>query len=331
MKKLFIHIRTWIKLISLVAIAAILVVGGVAFIYKPTYSVSLGGEFIGYTKDKTMLQSQINNYIENGDGENIAFVQVDNLPEYQLCLLKKDIQTNDDVIFAEVKDSGTAYYRYYAILDAQEEKYYVATFEEAEKAVDGLKDKNSKNKEDISIVEKYEVEPKDIISSEEVISKLYEKVETKKAAKTLRSSGGVFIASSGVNNSANKVNLGIGLVRPVAGSVTSRFGQRWGRGHKGIDIGAPKGTPIKAAAAGTVILSSYGYNGGYGNYIILQNANGVQTVYGHCTSLNVKVGAQVSQGQTIGTVGSTGRSTGNHLHFEIRVNGVAQNPQNYLY
>lgn len=328
MKRLLIHIRTWIKVVSLIVLAAVLIIGGVAIIYKPTYSVTLNGEFIGYTKDKSELQSKINDYIDNGDGENIAFVQLDDLPEYQLCLLKKDIEVNDEEIFNAVKEAGTTYYRYYAIVDNDEEKCYVATFEEAEKAVNGLKDKNSKNKDDISIVEKYEVETKEIISSEEVISKLYEKVETKKTTKS--SSGGVFIAASGMN-SGSKVNLGISLIRPVSGTVTSRFGQRWGRGHKGIDIGAPKGTPVKAAASGTVIVSSYGYNGGYGNYVILQNANGVQTVYGHCTSLNVKVGQTVSQGQTIATVGSTGRSTGNHLHFEIRVNGVAQNPQNYVY
>lgn len=328
MKKLLIHIRTWIKVISLVALASVLVVGGVVIIYKPTYSVTLNGEFVGYTKDKSALQSKINDYIDNGDGENIAFVQVDELPEYQLCLLKKNIQINDDQIFNAVRQAGTEYYRYYAIVDSDEEKCYVATFEEAEKAVEGLKEKNSKNKDDISIVEKYEVETKEIISSEEVISKLYEKVEVKKTTRS--TSGGVFVASSEMNT-GSKVNLGISLIRPVSGSVTSRFGQRWGRGHKGIDIGAPKGTPVKAAAGGTVILSSYGYNGGYGNYVILDNGSGVQTVYGHCTSLNVKVGQTVSQGQTIATVGSTGRSTGNHLHFEIRVNKVAQNPQNYLY
>lgn len=328
MKKLFIHIRSWIKVISLVVLASMIIFAAITFIYKPTYSVSLNGELIGYTNDKSNLQSKINDYIDNGDGENIAFVQVDNLPEYSLCLLKKDIQTNDEEIFAKVKDSGKSYYRYYAILDSEEEKLYVATFEEAEKAVQGLKDKNSKNKDDITIQEKFEAEPKDIVTSEEVISKLYEKVEEKK--KTTKSSGGVFVAASGINT-GKKVKLGINLIKPVGGTVTSRYGQRWGKSHKGIDIGAPKGTAIKAAAAGTVTVSSYGYNGGYGNYVIVNHSNGVQTVYGHCTALKVKVGEKVSQGQVIATVGSTGRSTGNHLHLEIRVNGVAQNPQNYLY
>ncbi len=329
MKKLLIHIRSWVKVISLVLIASMLIIAGVTFIYKPTYSVTLNNEFIGYTKNKSELQSKINDYIDNGDGENIAFVQVDDLPEYSLCLLKKDIQTNDDEIFNTVKESGKAYYRYYAILDNQEAKLYVATFEEAEKAVQGLKDKNSKNKDTISIEVKYEAEPKDIVSSEEVISKLYEKVETKKV-KTNSSSSYVKYAS-GYNSTNQKIALGVNLIRPISGTVTSRFGGRWGSTHKGIDIGAPKGTPIKVAASGTVISASTGYNGGYGNYMVVSHGNGVETAYGHCSALYVKPGQKVSQGQVIGAVGNTGRSYGNHLHLEIRVNGVAQNPQNYLY
>lgn len=341
MRKLFIHIRSWIKVISLVIVASIVVIASIAIIYKPTYSVSLNGEFIGYTKNKSELQSKINDYIDNGDGENIAFVQVNNLPEYNMCLLKKDIETNDEEIFAKVKQSGTAYYTYYAILDGEEEKLYVATFEEAEKAVQGLKDKNSKNKDEVSIKEKFFAEPKEIVSSEEVISKLYEKVEEPKPQTTTVASRSSSSSSSGpsssvkyasgANTSSKKVAIGINLIRPVAGSVTSRFGGRWGSTHKGIDIGASKGTPIKAAASGTVVSSNTGYNGGYGNYIVISHGNGIETAYGHCSALYVKAGQKVSQGEVIAAVGNTGRSYGNHLHLEIRVNGVAQNPQNYLY
>lgn len=328
MKKLLIHIRTSIKLISVTVLAICLIVGLVAIIYKPTYSVSLNGEAIGYTKDKAKLQQNINNYIENGDGGNIAFVQVDELPEYKLCLLKKNINANDEEIFEKVKKSGTAYYKYYAILADEQEKYYVATFEEAEKVLHDLKEKNSKNKDEISILEKYEAEPKDIVTSEEAISKLYEKAEPTTTKET--SSGTVKYASS-VNKSSKKIALNINLIKPVSGSVTSRFGSRWGKTHKGIDIGAPKGTSIKVVASGTVVTASKGYNGGYGNYMVVSHGNGIETAYGHCNSINVKVGQKVSQGQVIGTVGNTGRSYGSHLHLEIRVNGAAQNPQNYLY
>lgn len=328
MKRLLIHLRTSIKLISLTVLATVLIVGLVAFIYKPIYSVSLNGEDIGYTGDKSALQTKINDYIENGDEENAAFVQVDNLPEYKLCLLKKGISTNDDEIFDKIKSIGTTYYKYYAILDDGEEKMYVSTFEEAEIALNGLKEKNSANMNDITIVEKYEKEMKDLVSSEEVISKLYEK---KKTAVKIAQNSGTVKAATGVNSTGKKISLGMSIIKPVSGAVTSRFGSRWGKTHKGIDIGAPKGTSVKAVASGTVTVSSNGYNGGYGNYIIISHGNGVETVYGHCSALYVKVGQRVSQGQSIAAVGNTGRSTGNHLHFEIRVNGVAQNPQNYLY
>lgn len=95
-------------------------------------------------------------------------------------------------------------------------------------------------------------------------------------------------------------------------------------GYNGVDYGAPAGTPIYAAAAGTVIVSkSGGWNGGYGNYVVIRHANGTQTLYAHMTTVYAGQGAYVAQGEKIGTVGSTGRSTGNHLHFEVR---GARNP-----
>jgi len=329
MKRILIHIRNWIKLISVVVLALCLIVGATAFIYKPTYSVCINGEVIGYTKDKSNLQQKINEYMDKGDGQNVAFVEVENLPEYKLCLLKKDIESNDDEIFNIVKESGKTYYKYFAVLDEGEEKLYVATFEEAEQAINELKAKNSKNKEQLTVQVKYVAEEKDVVTKEEVVSKLYEKVEvTQKSVNT--SSGSVKYASS-ANTSNKKVALGINLIKPVSGTVTSRFGSRWGSTHKGIDIGAPKGTGIKAAAAGTVISASTGYNGGYGNCVVISHGNGIETAYGHCSALYVKVGQKVSQGEVIAAVGNTGRSYGNHLHLEIRINGAAQNPQNYLY
>lgn len=105
-----------------------------------------------------------------------------------------------------------------------------------------------------------------------------------------------------------------------AGKVTQGL-----HGHNGIDVGAPNGTPVYAAAAGTVIVAKNdgAYNGGYGNYIVISHDNGTQTLYAHLSSVDVSVGSSVAQDQEIGGVGSTGRSTGNHLHFEVR---GAKNP-----
>ena len=333
-KKVMIHTKRSIKFIVLFMISIFLIVGAIAFLYKPTYSVFMNGEQIGYTENKTELQHKINNYIENGEeeNENVAFVQVTNLPSYKLCLLKKNIVGNDEEIFAKVKEQGVPYYRYYAILEDQEEKLYVSNFEEAEKIVNGLKEKNSSNIEKISIVEKYEQDIKDLITSEEAISKLYvEPVKVVTVAKTTTSSK-TGTVNTALTTSSGKASLGVSLIRPVSGTITSRFGVRSSirrSSHTGLDIATSTGTPIAAAASGTVTFS--GYKGSYGNMVVISHGNGVQTYYGHCSKLYVSAGTQVSQGQTIAAVGSTGNSTGPHLHLEVRVNGVAYNPQNYVY
>lgn len=119
-----------------------------------------------------------------------------------------------------------------------------------------------------------------------------------------------------------------GWIWPVRGTVTSEFGQRWGRLHAGIDIAAPGGTPIYAAQAGCVSFA--GVQGGYGNMILIDHGGGTVTAYAHQSRLGAAKGDCVSTGQQIGAVGSTGNSTGNHLHFEVRVNGSARNPRPYL-
>ena len=130
--------------------------------------------------------------------------------------------------------------------------------------------------------------------------------------------------------SYNYADIGINLIRPVGGRITSRFGTRSSGMHRGLDIAAPTGTPIYAAAAGTVVSSGWSDNG-FGYCILISHGNGVQTLYAHCSDLYVSAGEYVSQGEHIAAVGSTGWSTGPHLHLEIRVNGSVVNPQYYLY
>ncbi len=124
-----------------------------------------------------------------------------------------------------------------------------------------------------------------------------------------------------------------GMLWPVDGKVSSPFGSRGGRKHEGIDIPMPAGTPISAAKSGTVERtgnnSTIGFRG-YGNFILINHGGGFKTFYSHCQKVNVKAGQKVLQGEIIGTVGSTGRATANHLHFEIRVNDVKVNPVPYL-
>lgn len=147
----------------------------------------------------------------------------------------------------------------------------------------------------------------------------------------------IYAAAGG---SGSKVDYSTtGFIYPLAGykAISSYYGWRFGGTdfHTGIDFPAPCNTPIRASASGTVIFVRTGMHNntrseGYGNYIIIDHGGGYSTLYGHCNSVAVSVGESVTKGETIGYVGTTGWSTGYHLHFEIRINGKATNPLNYL-
>ena len=160
---------------------------------------------------------------------------------------------------------------------------------------------------DITYIDGVEVER--IILSEQIISNPVEKV--------------VLVGTVNPPTTAATGNF----LRPVGGYVSSPFGKRWGGSHTGVDYATSSGTSIKAADGGKVTFS--GWSGGYGKLIIIDHGNGYQTYYAHCSSLLVGSGKRVAKGQVIARVGNTGNSTGPHLHFEIRKNGVPQNPHKY--
>lgn len=295
--------------------------------YRPMYSVTLNGEFIGYTTNKSALQKRINEYIESENENNIAFIDVQNLPEYSLCLLRKENKTNDDEIFELVKNSGTTYYEYYAILLKDKEKYYVSTKKEAEAIIDKLKDKKSTNIDDIAYTQIHSTELKEFSDKDKVVTALFVKPKVVVASNGYSKYYGQKIVTSAKPSATVQ---GIGLIKPCSGTITSRYGPRWGSTHKGLDIAASLGTTIAAAAGGKVTFSGWD-NYGLGYCVKIDHGNGVVTVYGHCSKLYVKAGQTVAQGEAIAAMGSTGNSTGSHLHLEIRLNGVAQNPQLYLY
>ena len=136
------------------------------------------------------------------------------------------------------------------------------------------------------------------------------------------------IALKGTKSIATFTGSGA-LASPVGRiEVSSAFGSRGGGRHTGVDLRNPKGTPIKAADDGVVTFAAY--SGSYGNVVKLSHGNGIETWYAHCDTMSVSVGQVVSKGEVIATVGITGRATGYHLHFEVRKNGVPQNPMNYL-
>jgi murein DD-endopeptidase MepM/ murein hydrolase activator NlpD len=169
---------------------------------------------------------------------------------------------------------------------------------------------------ELSSAERAEAEEIDALK--DASAQLTARIQAAQAARRAGPSGG----------SAPSAPSSSGLIWPAAGPVTSPFGFRWGRMHEGIDIGASYGSAIHAAASGTVIYC--GWESGYGNLVAIDHGGNLATAYGHQSSIAVTCGQQVTQGQVIGYVGSTGHSTGPHLHFEVRINGSPVDPMGYL-
>ncbi|MDQ6727825.1 MAG: peptidoglycan DD-metalloendopeptidase family protein [Actinomycetota bacterium] len=166
----------------------------------------------------------------------------------------------------------------------------------------------------------------EVTSEVDALSREEATLENLIRARQLDPNAGAPPATSGGGSTKS---AGSGVAWPTNGTVTSGFGVRWGVLHPGIDIANSTGTPIKAARAGTVIVAGFN-TGGYGNWVIIDHGGGFSTLYGHMSKIRVTQGQRVKQGDRIGDMGSTGHSTGPHLHFETRVNGTAKNPTAYL-
>lgn len=173
---------------------------------------------------------------------------------------------------------------------------------------------------------KYEEHAANLAALEEKLGKeqAHEKILASQADKLRQD---ILAASVGRALAARGVSAG-GFMWPLNGAITSYYGPRWGRMHTGIDIDGTSGQPIVASKSGRVIVASY--YGGYGNAVVVDHGGGVTTLYGHMSSFNVSNGANVSQGQILGYVGCTGSCTGDHLHFEVRINGNPVDPLDYL-
>ena len=249
-KNLFVHFRTWIKFLIILAIG----LGIISFIvfssYKPMYAVKIHGEFVGYAEDKSKLQDKISEYMKKGnDSSNVAFVDIEELPEYSFCLLKRDHPSDEDKIFNEIISTGITYYKYYAILVNSEEKYYVSSYQDCENVIQQLKDKDSDNIDTVSYIVKYETDLKEFTGIDTAVAELY--VEKPKAP-VVSPSTTLGSVATGANISFAKLDLGVSFINPVYGTITSRFGvlsSIRSSAHTGLDVGASIGTPIAAAAS----------------------------------------------------------------------------------
>lgn len=302
--------------------------------YNILFKVTINGEAIGYVTNKYEIEEEINNYIESEE-EGVAFRNLEVETEYEPKFVSNQ-SSNKEEVLEKIKENISTTYTAYGITIDDEIKTYVGTEEEADKIVADLQDEyKDKLALNIGVKQIFEKEKIDTVEETVAISKLKtENIDVKVAqieeeAKKAEEAKKEEESSNKTTTTNNKVVV---AVRPISGGkITSRFGERSSvrsSAHTGLDLAAPTGTTIKAAASGKVIFA--GYKGSYGYMIKIECDNGYEMWYAHCSKLYVSAGVRVSAGDKIAAVGSTGNSTGSHLHFEIRKNGKALNPQNYL-
>lgn len=282
---------------------------------------------MGYIQNKEAFEESVKEDITNSTDKNIDYVDIKITPEYELKLVDKELKTNEQEIREILEENTDITYKYYEIALNNNTIEYVNTIEEAEELVNKVKEDNEEEL-DLSIVEKYTNEEEEVKTTEVEIAEtsIQEKINTQLEEEKKQKEQEEWY------NSLPSIN-GIKIaVTPVSGTITSRYGVSSSirsSDHTGLDIAAKSGTDIKVVADGTVTCASY--KGSYGNIVKIDHGNGFETWYAHTSKMYVRVGQQVKAGDVIAAVGSTGNSTGPHLHFEIRIDGEHVNPQTYLY
>lgn len=314
-KKLKFYTKETKKIFNIALIAIGFIIAIILIKYKPMYEVKIEGTTIGYVENKKSLNEKIQENVENYSKENIESAELTAKPEYELKLVNKSQDENEDEVIIALQNELEITYKYYEIASNNEVIENVKDEETAEKLVNEIKEL-SNNEVELTINEKTtkaleEIQIDDLeVAKENTVEKL--NIDT---TESIADINGIKVATL-----------------PVTGTISSRYGVSSKirvSTHTGLDIAATTGTPIKVVADGTVTFAAY--SGSYGYLVKVDHGNGVETWYGHTSKMLVKEGQAVKAGDTIALVGSTGNSTGPHLHFEVRINGEHVNPQKYLY
>lgn len=311
------------KVLKIMILGFILIIAMLGIKYKPVYKVTDVEKELGYIQNKNIFKKLINEQIINKELKNVDNISLLNEPQYEMVLMQRNQQTDEEEVLKKLKEESVITYKFFAVNVNGKNTAYVDTIEEAEKAVEEIKEKHKKEDIDLEITvsEKYtqkleEVKTDNIEVAEKNLNNEIEHLLDEKEAKE------AIAVINGINVS----------VLPVSGRISSRFGAsssiRSGA-HTGLDIACEEGTAIKSVSKGKVVYAEM--NGPYGNLVKIDHGNNVETWYAHCSKIYVKVGQKVKSGDTIAAVGSTGNSTGSHLHLEIRIKDIAVNPQKYLY
>lgn len=284
--------------------------------------VKIDGKEIAVLKDKSEMNSFINSikdyYISKSGIEKVTKVSLTSNITY--CIGKREIEKIGDT--KEVVDRILSYNKSNPIISfniegiiGKEEKISPSVVMLSTDSLNKGENKlQSSGKDGKKIVQHSVIALNDKIISDNKVS---EKV-------VLKPQDRVVLYGTKIPKVVSSMNINL----PSRGTITSNFGMRWGKMHYGIDIGADIGTSIYAAIEGKVVFA--GFETGYGNVVKLQHSNDLMTIYGHCSRLLIKASQYVSKGSKIAEVGNTGNSTGPHLHFEVRRDGVPINPINFL-
>ena len=333
------YTREIAKALKVTSVGAGIIVTMICVKYKPAYEVDFAGTKLGFIENKDKIELKIKKYMEDTTG-NIAFREQAAAPEYKLKLIERNRETQEAEVIAAVENSTITTYRTYAVTIDGNVQTTVSTQEEADKIVAQMKEGVSEEVGlNVGIIEQYTTDLS--IQSEEEASGILNTIKVAKVSeyeaaqeakrKAEEEEAKKKIVSNKTVKSVGTI-AGISLTKPVSGTITSRFGSRSSvrsSSHTGLDIATSAGTSVTPIASGTVTFAAY--KGSYGNLVIINHGNGIESYYAHCSAIYVSSGESVDTSTVISAVGSTGNSTGPHLHLEIRQNGKPLNPQNYLY
>ena len=303
--------------------------------YKPTVKAFIEGKFIGYFSSEQQFDEVYNDLVtEKRNMDQNVKVYLSSEPTFEKCYIRDSV-LSDQNIYTSLRAEVKAEFTMYEVAVNGENKMTFTSKDEANKYSENLKKEVAKlnieikeekvaELKEVTSIERAENILKDIVDRNKPVE-IPKAVVVAKATTTTKTTSTNATASAAVANAASAQ----GGVWPTAVRyVSSPYGWRSGSFHTGTDIAGPAGTPIYSYKSGLVTFA--GWQTSYGNIIKVDHGNGLSTWYAHCSSFTVSAGTQVSQGQVIAKMGSTGWSTGNHLHFEVRINGVHTNSYNYI-
>lgn len=314
-RKFKFYTKETLKIFNIAIIALGFIIAIILIKYKPMYEVKISGEEVGYIENKKAINEMIKENIENYKGKNINKVELTENPECELKLVEKTKESNENEILIALQKTVEITYKYYEIAYNDELIEQVDTIETANQIIEEIKEVTE---DEINLT----VEEKTTTNIEEL------NIKTLDIAKT----NIIETLDIDTSKAITKIN-GIKIATlPITGTISSRYGESSSiraSTHTGLDIAAKTGTPIKVIAKGKVTFAAE--SGSYGYLVKVDHGNGVESWYGHTSKMYVTAGQEVKAGDVIALVGSTGNSTGPHLHLEVRINGQHINPQKYLY